>query len=111
MGDYFYKYCNFCGKFKDDEKLYDIDRLDFIDEKGKMPENYNYLHYPDSICEICIKNKYSNSIKPCKKCEIFMVDYKYKTTCTTCKAAEILQGFLQGYLIRKKKLKNLKTKN
>ena len=112
--DYFYKYCNFCGKFKDDEKLYDIDRLDFIDEKGKMPENYNYLHYPDSICETCIKYKYNNSIKPCKKCDDYYLDYKSKNICNSCKredAAEILQGYLQGYLIRKKKRKIKKPKN
>ena len=108
-------YCNFCGEFKvhamrQGEYTYPVNRLDFIDEEGKMPENYNYLHYPDSICESCVKNKYSNSIKSCKKCDIFMVDYKHKTTCNTCKAAEILQGFLQGHLIRKKKIKKSKNK-
>ena len=60
--EYFYKYCNFCGKFKHNENLYYVDKLDFIDEKGKMPENYNYFHINDSICESCkLKNYQLNS--------------------------------------------------
>ena len=117
LSEYFYKYCNFCGKFKLDEKLYFINRLDFIDENGKLPENYNHLHYTDSICESCNKNKYNNSIKPCKKCDYYHVDYKSKNICNPCQedySSEILKGFLKGYSIRNKnkfkKPKNKKNK-